>query len=218
MDKKNISCKVCQGSTSLFYENGRRFFRCAHCAFIFSPLKVSREEEEQHYKSQWGLADAETWRSKAEVLLNVILQYNTPKSILDFGSGCGSLTQAFRVLGYPTTPLEPMIHGFLKDQEFKHPFDAIVGIEVIEHLPDPVSELRELEKVLAPGGVMVFSTLMTNAFINHPLAQDHFSSWWYKDDPTHVSFFSNQTLDALARLRHYEIDVFADKLFAIRKS
>ena len=212
-----MTCRVCGGTSPLYYENGRQFFRCSACDFIFSDLAVSRRQEEQHYKGQWGLAEPQSWRSKAELLLNLILQYTDPRSILDFGSGCGGLTEALRGLGISTTPLEPMIHGFLKDQHYAQPFDAIVGVEVIEHLPDPLGELRELEKVLAPGGVMVFSTLLTNPFIDHPQSRELFSDWWYKDDPTHVGFFSNRTLDTLSRIRNYEIDVFADKLFVIRQ-
>lgn len=213
-----MNCKICNSPSLLFFQNGRQFFRCTDCLFLFSPDRVSKEEEYAHYKNQWGGANPESWDSKAQVLLNVILQYVKPKSILDFGSGCGSLTEAFNNLGVNTTPLEPMVHGFLKDQRYSSKFDAVVGVEVIEHLPDPVAELKEIEKVLSPNGVMVFSTLMTNSFIEHPLAREHFKSWWYKDDPTHVSFFCNQSLDTLSRMRNYEIDVFADQIFAVRKT
>ncbi len=179
---------------------------------------VSNREEEAHYKGQWGTAEPGSWESKAKTLLNVVLQYCKPESILDFGSGCGSLSKALNELGVPTTSLEPMIHGYLADQSYTSKFSAVIGVEVIEHLPDPFAELKELEKVLAPGGVMVFSTLMTNAFVEHPQAQDHFKSWWYKDDPTHVGFYCNRALDTLSTLGQYEIDVFADQLFAIRKA
>ncbi len=212
-----MECRICKSSSPLFFENGRQFFRCSRCLFIFSPDQVSLGEEHAHYKKQWGGAEPESWEAKAKILLNVILQYGTPASILDFGSGCGSLTEALNRLGVATTPLEPMVHGYLKDQNYETKFDAVIGVEVIEHLPDPVTELKEIEKVLAPGGVMLFSTLMTNAFVKHPQASEHFKGWWYKDDPTHVGFYCNEALDALSTLGSYDVDVFADQLFAIRK-
>ncbi len=213
-----MDCKICSTSSVLFFENGRNFFRCPHCWFVFTPDHASKPEEEAHYKKQWGEAEPGSWLNKARTLVNVILQYKKPESILDFGSGCGSLTKALNELGIPTTPLEPMIHGHLKDQNYSEKFDAVIGVEVIEHLPDPWAELKELEKILAPGGVMVFSTLLTNSFIEHPQASEYFKQWWYKDDPTHVGFYCNRALDALSNLGKYDIDVFADQLFVIRKN
>ncbi|QPJ63600.1 MAG: class I SAM-dependent methyltransferase [Candidatus Nitronauta litoralis] len=213
-----MDCRICKRPSGLFFENGRRFFKCPDCWFIFSPDHVSEIEEEAHYKKQWGEAEPDSWLSKAQVLLNVIMQYTKPESILDFGSGCGSLAKALNEMGVSTTPLEPMVHGYLKDQNYSRKFDAVIGVEVIEHLPDPWVELKELEKILAPGGVMVFSTLLTNSFIEHPQAPEHFKQWWYKDDPTHVGFYCNRALDKLSILGKYDIDVFADQLFAIRKT
>ena len=211
-----MPCRVCHSASPLFFENGRRFFRCPRCWLIFTDDTPSRDLEEAHYKNQWGLAPPESWDQKADLLLNLIRQYLEPRSILDFGSGCGSLARALERKGVPTTPLEPMIHGFLKDQDYSSPFDAVVSVEVIEHLPDLWSELRQLEKILSPEGVMVFSTLLTNPFIQSPQAVEHFKSWWYKDDPTHVSFFCNRSLSELARLGPYDIDVFSPNVFVIR--
>lgn len=100
--------------------------------------------------------------------------YRKPERILDFGSGNGDLTRELENRGLRVTPLEPIMHGYLKDQRYSEPFDAIFAVEVIEHLPDVWGELRQMERVLAPGGVVVFTTLLTNTFIDLPNAAEKF--------------------------------------------
>lgn len=136
--------------------------------------------------------------------------------ILDFGSGSGELAQELQRLDYRVTALEPMTDGYLKDQSYPFSFDAVIAIEVIEHLPDVWEELQEIEKVLKPEGIIVFSTGLTNPFIDLPDAVEQFKKWWYKDDPTHISFFCNQTLSVMAEMKNYSIEIFGDKVFVIK--
>jgi 2-polyprenyl-3-methyl-5-hydroxy-6-metoxy-1,4-benzoquinol methylase len=160
---------------------------------------------------------AEFWKNQTDALVSYIQKYLTPKRILDFGAGSGEMTQELQRHGYQVTALEPMNGEHLKDQQYPFLFDVVVAIEVIEHLPNVWEELKQIEKVLEPEGIMVFSTGLTNPFIELPDAAEHFKTWWYKDDPTHLSFFGNRTLGVMADLRDYTIDIYGDKLFVVRR-
>ena len=210
-------CRVCNGAAAVFYRDVRTFHRCGTCSLIFTNDIAPPPEQEKHYKAQWGNQQAAFWAEQADAILHIIRQYHEPRRILDFGAGSGALTDEFRKRGLDCTPLEPMLHGFLKDQKYPHKFDAVVGVEVIEHLPNLWEELREMEKVLAPGGVMLFTTLLTEAFINAPDAAARFKAWWYKDDQTHVSFFGYRSLEVLGDIAGYDVDVILDKAIVFRK-
>jgi len=195
----------------------RKFYKCPECCLIFTDEILPPAEEEVHYKNQWGKADPKVWKNQADLILKVACNYRMPGRILDFGSGSGDLTRELQRMGLDVTPLEPMVHGFLKDQNFPRKFDVVVAIEVIEHLLDPWRELRELEKNLVDDGIMIFSTLFTNPFLDQPDEIEQFRSWWYKDDPTHVSFFSNPVFTRMADMGNYNIDVFGNQLFVIQR-
>lgn len=210
-------CRVCSGVAVPFFAGARNFYRCVACSLVFTDETGSRDEQEKHYKAQWGNAQPEFWKQQAETLLSVAQKYGVPKRALDFGAGSGELTRELVRRGIDCTPLEPMTHGYLKDQRYAEKFDLIVAVEVVEHLVDLWEELREMEKALAPGGVVLFTTLLTEGFIHLPDAAAHFKNWWYKDDLTHVSFFCHSSLDALGRVGGWEVDVIAGQVIALRR-
>jgi SAM-dependent methyltransferase len=212
-------CRICQFPSTLFYRDTRTFLKCPNCSLIFTNDLPKKAAEESHYKTQWQTTALDFWGSQATGLISYIGKYGIlPDNhrILDFGSGSGELAQELQRRGYRVTALEPMTDGYLKDQNYPFFFDAVVAIEVIEHLPNVWEELQEIEKVLKPEGIILFSTGLTNPFIDLPDAVEQFKEWWYKDDPTHISFFCNQTLSIMAEMKNYSIEIFGDKVFIIK--
>ncbi|MFK8048691.1 MAG: class I SAM-dependent methyltransferase [Halioglobus sp.] len=65
-------------------------------------------------------------------------------------------------------------------------FDFICATEVVEHLHRPGEVLEQLWKLISIGGYLGLMTKLV-------LDQNAFASWHYKNDPTHVCFFSRQT-------------------------
>ena len=203
-------CRICNTSSNQYYKDSRVFYKCPQCSLIFTEHTLDREGQEKHYKGQWENSSKEHVVALADNLLTIINKYKKPSRILDFGSGSGSLTDEFLSRGIDTTPYEPMEHGNLAKQNYQDKFDAVIATEVIEHLPNLWDELKNIMEVLTHDGIAVFTTLMTNAFVDTPNEQFAFRKWWYKDDLTHVSFFCNRSLAKLSELGHFKIDVYGD--------
>ena len=67
-------------------------------------------------------------------------------------------------------------------------FDVVTAIEVIEHVLDPIAELRRLRRVLKPGGLLFMTTGNPCPFWNR------LDEWSYILPEVHISFFAPNTL------------------------
>ena len=86
-------------------------------------------------------------------------------------------------------------------------YDFISATEVIEHLADPVAVMKRLWKCLKPGGKLYILTQ------RYP-AKEEFLNWYYKNDPTHISYFQKKTFQELAAILPAELEI-KDKTLVI---
>ncbi len=114
------------------------------------------------------------WRSSGDQLEALVRGYITPESrVLDLGCGRGGVVELFwrdvalaagldpdkPSLSEHRAPGMPVIRGVGERLPFVgETFDLIVCLWVLEHVKDPATVLREVRRVLAPGGHFVFLT------------------------------------------------------------
>ena len=95
-----------------------------------------------------------------------------------------------------------MSHGDFRVGDYNNNYDLVILNEVIEHIEDVLPVFDDLCTVLRPGGAVFISTLMTDTIINAgERSWDLFRCWWYKDDPTHVSFYCQLTFEYLCEIK-----------------
>lgn len=103
-------------------------------------------------------------------------------------------------------------------------FDCVVFNDVLEHLPEPETTLRETRPYLADGGVIVAS--IPNILYFYEITKILLTEdWEYQDhgilDRTHLRFFTRKSILRLFRSAGYEIqeirgiNAFAGKKFKI---
>lgn len=108
------------------------------------------------------------------------------RRILDYGSGPAPVfVELLHRAGYDAIGYDPL---FSPDADLSRPFDAVVSIETFEHFADPHAEIGRIASGLKPGGCLI---LMTHLHAGPETMAD----WWYARDVTHVSFYSDQTID-----------------------
>lgn len=116
---------------------------------------------------------------------------------LDFGSGPGpTLSLMFKQAGHRVSIYDKF---YAPDSTvFEQPYDFITATEVVEHLQQPITELERLWHCLKPGGVLGIMTKLA-------LDRERFAHWHYKNDLTHISFFSRESFEWLSL--HWEADL-----------
>lgn len=94
---------------------------------------------------------------------------------------------------------------------FQKKYDFICATEVAEHLRRPGLTLPALWSCLKPGGMLALMTKRVKDV-------SAFAGWHYKNDPTHIGFFSESSFNWLARCWRAEV-VFAaaDVVLFIRR-
>lgn len=126
--------------------------------------------------------------------------------VLEIGSGRGDLLQAFVDAGWQAIGLEPAVEvaracrdrgldvrsttlrEFLADED-GFQADAVVLRFVLEHVPEPVKLLTDIESCLAHGGTLVVEVPNDfNLLQEAALSKLGGEPWWIAD-PDHVNYF-----------------------------
>ena len=199
------ACPACYGHKGykLGEKSGFLVFRCSACRTLYTD-HVPKAEQTQDYDEYYGesnLTVPDFIRQRALEIISGFDKYRTTGRLLDIGFGAGTLLNAARQLGWDAHGLEvskpaieharkqgyEVFHGDLVAAKFPtgH-FDVVTASEIIEHLNDPATELKEIVRILRPGGLFWGTTPSARSASFRILGLD----WSVLSPPEHLQIYS----------------------------
>ncbi len=206
MSQEN-TCLLC-GSDKLkpYYLNeNASYLCCSKCSLVFTPKRfhLNNVDEKSRYDLHQNNEDDTGYRQFLTSVFNPVLKHIKPHSKgLDFGCGPGpTLSKMFEDKDHLVDLFDKYYAN--NSQVFNRQYDFITATEVLEHLSDPEFEINRLFSMLNSGGVLaVMTQLLTN--------EVDFATWYYKNDPTHICFFSEKTLRYLAKTHNARLEIISN--------
>ncbi len=208
------TCPLCNRTKAdPFYKDKKReYLTCLNCSLVYV-LKESlldKASEKARYDLHTNSATDENYRKFLSRVSEPVIQ-RIPKGAkgLDFGSGPGpTLSLMFEEKGHMMNIYDIF---YAKDEKvLEQEYDFITSTEVVEHLYKPKEVLDRLWSILNENGLLC---LLTQIYPK----KEKFTQWYYKNDPTHVCFFSLETMQFLADAWQADLEVLGKDVFIFKK-
>ena len=190
------SCPLCyaSGGEAFYADKRRAYVRCPVCALVYVPPAyfVSAAVEKAEYDLHENSPHDVRYRRFLSRLFRPMQARLRPASHgLDFGCGPGpTLSVMFEEAGHDMALYDPFYAN--QPSVLEQRYEFITASEVVEHLHQPRQELDRLWGCLCAGGTLGVMTQLVRD-------RDAFARWRYKDDVTHVCFWSRPTFEWLAQ-------------------
>lgn len=187
-----MNCILCHSilEKPFHIEKQHRFFDCAQCGSIVRGIESfpDKNAEKERYEIHINDVNDPRYQSFVSPITQAVQKDFLPQDSigLDFGAGTGPvITKVLRDNGYMVNMYDPFFHP--DTAVLNQTYDFIACCEVIEHFHKPDKEFQLLKSLLKPGGKLY---CMTDIFRK----PNEFGKWYYKNDPTHVIFYTEKSL------------------------
>lgn len=218
-----LKCYLCQTPLEPFLKkNGYRLYRCPSCGLKTTDLGenydsfVKKFYTKGYYTGDPRYAAYASYASdKWHILQNMkkflvkVRQYKKSGKLLDVGCALGYFVElanksGFDAYGFDASEFaakkaQARLNGRIKHgliQTVNYPqksFDVITMFDVVEHLGNPIRDLRKLMTFLKDDGILIVATGNTQSLAARLLKR----RWTFYIPPQHLFFFTKKTFTSL---------------------
>lgn len=211
-EKTLRACAACGSNDArrLGVKNKFEIVSCRKCSSVYTPYSpwyTSEYYYETYYKEE-SLSPPEFVQTRLAEITSEFAHYRRTNRLLDIGCGAGDLLLAARKNSWNGQGLDVSSHavkhvrelgfevfqGELREAKFpSEHFDVITAAEFLEHLPDPRAVLKEVARLLRPGGLFWTTTPHARGLSARVLGLKWRCIW----PPEHLQLFSASGLKSL---------------------
>lgn len=196
--------KITESEVGVHY----RIVKCLRCGLLYVNPAPEQEVVNNSYRQMVDeeyLSEEKGRRSSARIALRKINRLAKAGKLLEIGPATGFFMDEARNCGWDVYGLESSLWAAkyardnlglkifekIEDLEIQTSgqFDAVVLLDVLEHLPAPKDFLEFLRKKLKPNGILCISTPDIES-----LASDILKAKWWGINRSHLYYFSKRTL------------------------
>ncbi|MDQ3472435.1 MAG: class I SAM-dependent methyltransferase [Acidobacteriota bacterium] len=192
---------------------------CRECKTLFTSVlpDAAGAADYDSYYCEDNLTVPNFINQRLDEIISGFARYRKNERFLDVGFGAGTLLDAARRAGWKVSGVEvargavehargmgfELFCGTLQDARFPDDhFDVVTASEVLEHVPDPRDVLREIARVLRPGGLLWLTTPHARSVSAHLLRLE----WSIVSPPEHLQIFSVAGLKKMLRESGFRCD------------
>jgi SAM-dependent methyltransferase len=211
-----MKCPLCSlHEASLWCELShpvRRYLQCASCKLVWleEGLRLNVADEEARYRTHENDPAAPEYMAYlSRTALPVVDKLSPGAHGLDFG--CGPTTGMEALLsarGFRVCSYDPIF--FPHDELLNNRYDFALCCEAAEHFYSPALEFDRLARLVKPGGWLAVSSCLV-------VPREKFAQWWYRRDPTHVCFYSAETVEWIAGRWGWRVEELKDPLWLLQR-
>jgi 2-polyprenyl-3-methyl-5-hydroxy-6-metoxy-1,4-benzoquinol methylase len=217
-DPASLDVQKIYACTSSAYGECGAIVRCARCGLLFQNPQPDPASILAAYEEVVDERYAEEREGRVHTFgraLDELEEYLAPGRLLDVGAHLGVFVEVARARGWDAVGIEPSRWAVTQARarglpircgalaELRAPdsaFDAVTMWDVIEHFPNPLTELRRSHGLLRDGGTLAISTMDVEA----PVARLLGRRWpWYMQ--MHLFYFSRDTLARMVEAAGFEV-------------
>jgi SAM-dependent methyltransferase len=207
-------CWICEGPLRPCSQFASEpFLECERCGFVFRPdldeealRRVYAEGDYEDIRGAQYLTELAYRRRDARVRLAYMEPLVRGGSLLDIGAAGGAFVAEAADHGFQASGIEPVPSfaraareqlgvdvrdGTIAEADLGEGcYDAITLWHVLEHVPEPLVQLRRIARALAPGGTLALE--VPNA--GSAVARQMGASWPSLEPRVHVNQFGPESL------------------------